>query len=62
VNPWAEVLVDGRSLGQTPIEPQSLPPGKHSVVLKNSQLHVEKRMEVTVKSSADTVVKVDLLE
>ncbi|HLA62842.1 MAG TPA: PEGA domain-containing protein, partial [Rhodothermales bacterium] len=36
VQPWAEVVVDGRSIGTTPLNgPISLPAGTHRVVLRN---------------------------
>jgi serine/threonine-protein kinase len=37
--PWAEVIIDGRSMGYTPsAAPFSIPPGKHTVILQNPHL------------------------
>jgi serine/threonine-protein kinase len=35
--PWAEVTVDGRALGPTPIDRIPLAPGSHAVILTHPQ-------------------------
>jgi serine/threonine-protein kinase len=58
--PWANVTVDGRSVGTTPIAAISLPAGPHSVVLTNSELGVTRSMSTTVRSGKLTTLKVNL--
>lgn len=58
--PWANVTVDGRSVGATPIAAISLPAGPHSVVLQNSELGVTRSLSTTVRSGKLTVLKVNL--
>ena len=36
--PWAQVIVDGRALGDTPIANLMLPIGDHRVVLRHPEL------------------------
>jgi serine/threonine-protein kinase len=62
VNPYAEVFVDGRSYGQTPIEPVTLSPGHHTVTLKNPQLGADRKQDVVIKPHEQTAVRIDLLE
>ena len=58
--PWANVTVDGRSVGTTPIAAISLPAGPHSVVLQNSELGVTRSLSTTVRSGKLTTLKVNL--
>jgi hypothetical protein len=38
VNPWCEILMDGKSRGETPLQsPLRITPGKHHILLKNSE-------------------------
>jgi len=60
VSPWADVSVDGRSVGTTPLAPISLSPGTHSVVLRNSELGASRSMAVSVKPGKSTQIRVDL--
>ncbi|HVK71496.1 MAG TPA: protein kinase [Polyangium sp.] len=60
VSPWADVTVDGRSVGTTPLAPISLAPGPHSVVLRNSELGASRSMSVTIKPGKPSSVRVDL--
>jgi serine/threonine-protein kinase len=62
VNPWGEVMIGNKSFGVTPIAPISLAPGKQTITIRNSRLNVEKKVEVTIPSAEDVVLKVDLLE
>jgi hypothetical protein len=44
--PWAEVIVDGKSLGETPIGNYALPIGSHELVLKHPQFGERKQTVV----------------
>jgi serine/threonine-protein kinase len=48
VNPWGEVFVNGRLIGQTPLQaPVKLTPGEYTVILKNSSfLPMEFRVKI----------------
>jgi hypothetical protein len=59
--PWAEVSLDGRPLGTTPLKPLSLPPGTHTVRLQHpSYRPLQKR--VNVRAGEVVVLEVDLGE
>ena len=58
-SPWAEVWVDGKHVGQTPIGRLSLAIGSHEVVFRHPKLG-EKRMTAFVKAGATTRVTADL--
>jgi PEGA domain len=57
--PWAEVFVDGRRYGETPLGSIALPIGGHQVTLRHPELG-ERSMSVTVKSGVPTRLSVDL--
>jgi hypothetical protein len=57
--PWAEVYLDGRSLGETPIANASVSAGTHEVIFRNPQF-VELRQMVTVTSGKATRLAVTL--
>ena len=57
--PWAQVAVDGRAVGETPIANLSLPIGNHEVVFRHPQLG-EMRQTVAVKPGPPVRVGVDL--
>jgi hypothetical protein len=57
--PWAEVYLDGRSLGETPIANASVSAGTHEVIFRNPQF-VELRQMVTVASGKATRLAVTL--
>jgi hypothetical protein len=57
--PWADVAVDGRPLGQTPLGNVSLPVGTHELVFTNPDLGTARR-SVTVTADAPVRVSVDL--
>ncbi len=48
VRPWAEVWVNGRKVGYTPIVRQ-IPPGKYKISLKNPSMKYDKTYPITVK-------------
>jgi hypothetical protein len=53
--PWAEVLVDGKPVGETPIGNLSLPLGEHEIIFRHPQLG-EVRRTAVVRSDAVTRV------
>lgn len=55
-NRWADVYVDGKKAGQTPLFNHSLTVGKHSVRVLNESIGLDKTEQVTV--SADEVARV----
>ena len=57
--PWADVLVDGEPVGQTPIGNLSLTIGPHEIVFRHPQLG-EQRHAVTVTMKAPARVSADL--
>jgi serine/threonine-protein kinase len=57
--PWAEVWVDGKPAGETPIGNLSLPIGNHELVFRHPELG-EQRRTVTVGALAPVRVGVDL--
>ena len=56
--PWADVSIDGRSYGATPLGNISLPIGSHEVVWRHPQFG-ERRRTVTVGASSPVRVGVD---
>jgi eukaryotic-like serine/threonine-protein kinase len=60
VSPWAEVQIDGRAVGVTPLQPQDLSEGQHWIQLKNGDLGVNTKRRVLVSPGRETVLKVDL--
>lgn len=57
--PWAEVSIDGRSVGTTPLANLSVPIGAHEVVWRHPQLG-ERRQTVTVTAQTPVRVGVSL--
>ncbi len=57
--PWAEVLIDGKSVGETPIGNLPIRVGSHDVVFRHPELG-ERRMVATVTLTAPTRLSVDL--
>jgi hypothetical protein len=57
--PWAEVFVDGQSVGETPIGNLTLPIGVHEVVFQHPELG-ERRATITVTVGKPTTLGVDL--
>jgi eukaryotic-like serine/threonine-protein kinase len=54
VQPWANVYVDGKHLGQTPFEAVKLSIGTHRVRLTNSEMAVDRIETVVVKPGKQT--------
>jgi eukaryotic-like serine/threonine-protein kinase len=57
--PWAEVLVDGKRVGETPIANLAVPIGAHEVILRNPKFPEQKR-SVVISLGSPTRVGVDL--
>jgi serine/threonine-protein kinase len=60
VNPWAEVIYEGRSYGVTPVAPITVPAGTATFTLKNSKLGITKKVTIKVPSGGEVVLKADL--
>lgn len=60
VVPWGEVSVDGKAYGSTPLPPISLPPGPHSVSVRNPELGASRGSGVNIKPGQGSSVKFDL--
>ena len=57
--PWADVTLDGASVGTTPLGQLSVPIGTHELVFRHPQLG-ERRQTVTVKAQTPARIGVDL--
>ncbi|MBL8955137.1 MAG: protein kinase [Myxococcaceae bacterium] len=57
VDPWAEVTLDGRALGVTPVAPVSVYAGRHVVDLVNDDLKQRRRVEVEVMAGEAKVLR-----
>ncbi|MBI5495486.1 MAG: PEGA domain-containing protein, partial [Deltaproteobacteria bacterium] len=60
--PWAEVRVDGKRMGVTPMAPLKLVEGEHQVVLDNKDLKARKTLSVTIEAGKDAELKVKMAE
>jgi serine/threonine-protein kinase len=58
-SPWAEVWIDGRRVGETPIGNLPLSIGSHEVLFKHPQLG-EKRQAISVTLKAPVRLSVDM--
>ncbi len=61
-SPWAEVTLDGKALGPTPMGSVRVKPGSHTLVLSNPQLKKRKTMTVTVEAGKTKRIAVDLFD
>lgn len=59
--PWAEVLVDGRAEGTTPLANLAIPIGRHEVIWRHPQLG-ERRQEVSVPARTPVRLSVDFTQ
>ena len=57
--PWAEVFIDGKRVGETPIGNLSIAIGAHEVLFRHPQLG-EKRQAVSVTLKAPVRLSVDM--
>jgi PEGA domain len=55
--PWAQVSIDGKSVGETPLGNVALPVGEHQITFRHPQLG-ERTQKVIVKANAATRVSV----
>ena len=62
VLPWAEVSMNGETLGTTPLAPIEVNAGKHMLHLVNYQLKKTRSIQVDVRGGEDTLVKLDLMQ
>lgn len=60
VTPYADVFVDGRLLGTTPLKPIELTPGLHKLLLVNEALDVRRATQVTLDPGKRQRLEVDL--
>ena len=58
-SPWAEVWMNGKKLGDTPLANIQLPLGTHEIVFKNPDFG-ERRMTTTIRANAPVALSVDL--
>jgi len=58
-SPWAELWIDGRRIGETPLANLSVPPGEHEVVFRHPQLG-EKRQGLRVNPGARLRLSVEM--
>jgi hypothetical protein len=59
VRPWAEVHVDGRFVGQTPLAKLRIPVGRHQVVLRHPELG-EKLVVVDIEHGQTNLVRTEM--
>src|SRR5262249_2450297 len=57
--PWSEVLIDGKPVGETPIANVELPIGPHRVLFKHP-VHGDQTRTVVVASGTTTRVAIDM--
>jgi hypothetical protein len=57
--PWAEVWIDGKRVGETPIGDLSIAIGSHEVIFRHPELG-EKTVSAVVKTGAPTMITTDL--
>jgi hypothetical protein len=57
--PWAEVFIDGRKVGETPLGQVPIAVGAHEVVFRHPQLGEQSR-SITVTAGGPTRLSVDL--
>jgi len=62
VRPYATVMLNGKSLGQTPIAPIELYEGRYKFKLVNAELGKEKVMEYVVHAGGNHVLKANMME
>ena len=57
VSPWAEVTLDGRAVGTTPLAPIDTYEGRHVLELDNPQLSVRRRVVVELREGETRTVR-----
>ena len=48
--PWAEVFLDGKQVGETPLANLSVPVGEHEVIFRHPNYQGERRQTITVRA------------
>jgi hypothetical protein len=59
VLPWADVWVDGKKIGQTPMAPVELLEGFHQVRLVNDQLSKDLEKKVQIRPGKESLIRLD---
>ncbi|MBI3184785.1 MAG: protein kinase [Myxococcales bacterium] len=62
IRPYAQVYLDGKELGQTPLPPVELAAGKHTIRLVNAKLEKDVTVDFEVKAGEENVFKHNLKE
>ena len=62
VDPWADVRIDGRPVGQTPMPPLSLLEGTHELLLENHELRKKKRVTLVIRAGREQELRIKLDE
>jgi serine/threonine-protein kinase len=62
VHPWAEVILDNRAMGVTPLRAFPASPGRHKLKLVNPELNESRSIDVVVESGKQLKVEVNLLQ
>jgi hypothetical protein len=57
--PWADVIIDGKDVGQTPIANLRLPIGTHQAIFRNPEFG-ERRQSIVVTAKGPNRFAVDL--
>ncbi len=57
--PWAEVWINGKKIGETPLANLELPLGTHDIIFKHPQFG-ERRMTTTIRANAPVALSVDM--
>ncbi len=60
VQPWANVKIDKKLVGETPMPPVPLVEGRHEVVLENPEINRRKRLFVTIRPGREESLVVNL--
>ena len=59
--PWAEVWIDGKKVGDTPLANLEIPLGTREIVFKN-QGYVEQRVTKTIRANAPLAISVEMVK
>ncbi len=55
-DPWANVILDGKNIGQTPIQKRSIAPGRHKVVFSWSYGKISRTVRFSVKPGESKLI------
>ena len=58
--PWAQVWIDGKALGVTPLFKVPMKPGPHTMRLENTDLNIDKTQEIVIKSAGNLRLFIEL--